>query len=297
MAHTEPVVYRYARFEVRSPAELARVAIGAPLFLKAAAPVLRAAARSGEVRGTALRWWSATLIRYLGITVRLDGIDPAALDAGPYIVAPLHEGFADALVLQRLGLDLTFLARDELFDWPELGPYLRASRQILIPTDLNRRALMRAVGDAQAAIGRGESVVVFPQGSILGVETAFTRGAFSLAERFSVPLLPVVIGGTHRVWEHPFSDRLRFGCEVAMTVLTPVPPTEAMARRREVEREMKRIALSPGRPSPRRYVPARDGYWDGYHFEIDPDFGEVAADVRAHRLELGNNTRGGSNTP
>jgi 1-acyl-sn-glycerol-3-phosphate acyltransferase len=34
---------------------------------------------------------------------------------------------------------------------------------------------------------------------------------------------------------------------------------------------------------PRRFVPARDGYWDGYAYEIDPDFSALAAEVAARR--------------
>ena len=280
---TEPRPLRLSRFEVASRRELARTALGVGVFLKAAAPILGALAGSGRTRGPAVRVWSALLSRYLGMTVTLDGVGLASLPSGPYIVAPLHEGLVDAVVLHRLGLDLTFMARDELFEWPELGPYLRASRQIVVPTDLDRAGLMAAVRQVRGSVDRGESVVVFPQGSILGIEIAFTRGAFALAERLSVPLLPVVITGSHLVWEHPYTDRLRFGCDVAMTVLPPVAPDEAMSRMREIEREMKRTALDSARPPARRYVPERDGFWDGYRFEVDPAFPDVAAQIRAHR--------------
>ncbi len=46
---------------------------------------------------------------------------------------------------------------------------------------------------------------------------------------------------------------------------------------------MKALAFSPDVPPPRRYVPERDGYWDGFAFEIDPDFPVVADAVNAHR--------------
>ena len=34
---------------------------------------------------------------------------------------------------------------------------------------------------------------------------------------------------------------------------------------------------------PRRFVPSRDGYWDGYAYTIDAVFPELAADVARHR--------------
>ena len=45
---------------------------------------------------------------------------------------------------------------------------------------------------------------------------------------------------------------------------------------------MKELAVA-GEPGPRRYRPEVDGFWDGYAFEIDPAFEEVAQQVAAHR--------------
>jgi hypothetical protein len=48
---------------------------------------------------------------------------------------------------------------------------------------------------------------------------------------------------------------------------------------------MKRRAIENTWAPPRRYVPTRDGYWDGYRFDIDPDFVDLAAQVARHRQE------------
>ena len=34
---------------------------------------------------------------------------------------------------------------------------------------------------------------------------------------------------------------------------------------------------------PRRFVPEVDGYWEGYAYEIDPMFPELARKVQRHR--------------
>ena len=272
--------YRFGRFEVERRSELAKTAVGALVLVRAASVVLSAVGKNPRWRGPSTRAWASMVRRFLSMEVRVEGRVPAG---GPYIVAPLHEGFADALVLLSLGLDLRFLARDELYDWPELGHYLRATNQIRVPTKLNRAALRALHAEVGVALASGESVVVFPQGSLLGLEVAFADGAFRLAERYGVPVLPVVLTGSHRVWEHPFSDRLRYGCQVAATILPPVPAQVARGASRRIERQMKQRAQEPGRPPARRYDPERDGYWDGYAFEIDPAFPDVANKVMAHR--------------
>lgn len=69
-----------------------------------------------------------------------------------------------------------------------------------------------------------------------------------------------------------------------LQVLPPVPPEQAQDEHLEIERSKKRLALS-AEPSPRRYVPERDGWWDGYSLEIDPDFPELAARVASTELQ------------
>ena len=130
---------------------------------------------------------------------------------------------------------------------------------------------------------RDEALVVFPQGSILGIEVAFWPGAFRLAERLDAWILPVVVTGSHRVWEYPYSPLVRFGRQVSVRVLPGVPSHEARVSARAVESEMKRVALNDMAAPARRFRPEIDGYWDDYSYGIDPAFPELAAQVAAHR--------------
>jgi 1-acyl-sn-glycerol-3-phosphate acyltransferase len=185
------------------------------------------------------------------------------------------------VVLQRLPLSMTWVVRDEFFDWRFVGPFLRASGQVEVcPEDgvAAYRTLLRATKDT---VQRGESIVVFPQGSILGVEAAFQHGAFAAARAAGAPVLPVVITGTHRVWEHPYTPRVRFDEHVTVEILDPIEPGDLEVA--DLQRRMTAAALAHDRSSPRRYDPDRDGWWDGYRFDIDPEFPELAARVAAYR--------------
>ena len=50
-----------------------------------------------------------------------------------------------------------------------------------------------------------------------------------------------------------------------------------------VGRLLRAAATAPGMMPPRRFDPERDGYWDGYDYEIDPSFPELRKKVRLHR--------------
>lgn len=227
------------------------------------------------------RQWARRAAAAIRLTVEIVGFD--LIDRNErYVVAPLHEGLADIIALERLPLDLVYAARDELHDWRFLGSYLRASRQPIVPTHGTRSAHRALLRSTERVLAGTESVVVFPQGSILGIEVAFQSGAFRLAARTGRPLLPIVLTGSHEVWKHPYSPALHFDRTIRLEVLPPVAGREAMDSMRHVERTMKRRALA-AQPGPRRFDPDRDGWWDGYPYEIDEDFPELREMVREHR--------------
>ncbi len=278
--------FRIGRFEthglkdtLRSALLAAHVALGAGVLAPGRAALPRSAG------SPVAKWWARTAIDLAGIRLRAHGVDLPDPEA-QYLVTPLHEGFADAVVLSQLPLDLRFVARDELFDWLLLGRALRLTGQILVRPEQRIVGTRRLLAEVEKSFDRGESVVMFPQGSILGIEAAFRKGPFRIADLLGVPVLPVVITGTHRVWEHPYSDRLRFGQPVEMTVMEPLPAGVAGVKARRLEKEMKQIALERHTIPPRRFDPDRDGFWDGYDYEIDPSFPDLLKRVASHRSAI-----------
>lgn len=265
-----------------------RSLVGFGLWVLAAPLPARLLARIGAHQWSMRyqRWWAKRLARTVGMRLDISGLEHVGEEA--YVVTPLHEGLADAVALLHLPLPLRFVLRDEFIDWRPLGGYLRGTGQIAIRPEDGTQAYRATLRGARAALDQGASVVICPQGTILGVETDFQPGAFAIARALGRPILPVALTGTHRVWEFPFSPRLRRGERASMRVLPPIPPDEVRARslddvRLEAQRRIKAAALDGTMAPARHYLPARDGTWDGYAFEIDPTFPELAADVAAHR--------------
>lgn len=228
---------------------------------------------------------SLALLRHLRVRLEVSG--PTHL-RGPFVVVALHESLLDVPALLTLPLGLRFAARDEIFGWPLVGPAITRLGHLGIRPESGAAAYRTLLARGQAVLDGGESLALFPQGSVLGIETDFQPGAFALARHLRAPLLPVVLTGGHRVWEHPFGPTLRYGVPVGLRVLPPVPAAEVVTTAPEtlrvrLQREMKAVALSGTLPPPRRYVPERDGFWDGYRFDIDPAFPRLRAQVQARR--------------
>lgn len=289
-----PLRYTSARQLIGVPTlrQQLRTIVGGGLLFSAPPLLMRLLARCGQRQAlhTVEHWWSRRLFALLGIRFDLAGleqIDPRER----YVVTPLHEGFADVPALMHLPLPLRFAARDELFGWRVIGPYLRDTGQICVMPERGAWSYRQLLLQARGVFAQGESLVIFPQGTILGIETDFLRGAFALAQSLACPLLPVAITGSHRVWEHPYTPRLRYGQRISLRVLPPVSAAEVCAEnvdalRIAVRRRLKAAALSGTMAAPRRFVPARDGYWDDFAYQIDSDFAELAAEIAQHRHEV-----------
>jgi 1-acyl-sn-glycerol-3-phosphate acyltransferase len=113
---------------------------------------------------------------------------------GACVVAANHESLLDppllALVTRR---PLHFLAKVELWRYPPGAWLMDALGGIPIRRD--RRDLF-SVGRAEELLRAGESVAIFPQGTVAG--GSWTRGAARLALTTGVPLVPVRIVGSAR---------------------------------------------------------------------------------------------------
>jgi 1-acyl-sn-glycerol-3-phosphate acyltransferase len=259
------------------------------LWRAAASMASGSTADSVQSRHLLQQFWSARILRHLGVDLQIER--ETELPQKPHIVVALHEGMIDPLCLLQLGQPMRFVARREIFNLPGIGSAIAAMDHIAIDPEHGARAYRQLRCEAKATLARGEHLVVFAQGTILGIEAAFRRGAFELAAALGCDVLPIVIAGSHRVWEHPFSPTLRYAQPVWMRVMAPVAaPSRAPAAienlRLALQATMKTLALGQQHAPARRYVPARDGYWDGFAFDIDPRFARLHAEVAAHREEI-----------
>ncbi len=115
--------HRFARFELDSWPDLAKTVLGATSLIGVGEPILSGLAKTipRAALQRAVRAWATATIRFLDLTIEVTGIDQID-PSKAYVVAPLHEGFADVLALSRLPLDLRYVARDELSNWRWLVP-------------------------------------------------------------------------------------------------------------------------------------------------------------------------------
>src|ERR1035437_4007994 len=162
----------------------------------------RGSARADSaVTDRVVRWWAAVWLRAAGARVVVHGLEhfePAAT----YVVVSNHQSNLDPMAhLQALPLSLRVLAMRELFQILLLGPAMRTAGMIEVDRD---SADFRQIDDAAArSLTAGHSLLVYPEGTASpdGMIGEVKDGAFIIAVTNQVPILPVAIHGTCRIWQ------------------------------------------------------------------------------------------------
>ncbi len=141
-----------------------------------------------------------------GLRITVEGEQNVPRIGGAVLVIN-HIGYFDftyaglaAIPAKRL---VRFMAKQEVFDHKVSGPLMRGMHHI--PVD--RAAGSASFREALAALKSGEIVGVFPEATISrSFELKeFKAGAVRMAAAARVPLLPMVLWGSQRVWtkDHP----------------------------------------------------------------------------------------------
>jgi 1-acyl-sn-glycerol-3-phosphate acyltransferase len=170
-----------------------------------------------------------------GVKVRASGLEHArTLEASRgYILMANHASNLDPLALMKvLGhTHLAFVAKAETLRRPVVGRLLRAVGWFGVDRDspVSFKRFQEEV-TARKKAGWVPNLVVFPEGtrSVDGTLQPFRMGAFLLAARCRLPMLPVIIRGTS-----PLHRRNAFACYpgvVRVDVLPPIEPPKLTAK-------------------------------------------------------------------
>ncbi|CAN8067501.1 unnamed protein product [Agarophyton chilense] len=124
---------------------------------------------------------------------------------------------------------LSFLQRPYLLLVPErakraplVGWMLRLAGMIFVSSD--RRGQMAALIACTEALKNGKSVALFPEAvpRLDGVIASFPSAIFSAARKSGVPIVPVTIDGSYRVFEADRATVRRPSKPISVTVHKPV---------------------------------------------------------------------------
>jgi 1-acyl-sn-glycerol-3-phosphate acyltransferase len=163
--------------------------------------------------------------RAVGLKLTVEGGEHVPLTGGCVLVST-HVSYLD-FIFAGLGAQpskrlVRFMAKKAVFDHKISGPLMRGMHHI--PVD--RKAGAGAYDEALAALRAGEVVGVFPEATIsrsFEVKQLKT-GAARMALEAGVPIVPVAIWGSQRMWTKGKKRRLlRRRTPITIAVGPPVP--------------------------------------------------------------------------
>ena len=146
-------------------------------------------------------------LRLLGVDTRWTGIEHVP-SSGPVILAATHVGYPDFLVLEQAAVTreryLRFMCRHDVWG----VPVVRAAMDRMRHVPVDRAAPAGAYVTARRLLREGEAVGAFPEA---GISHSFTvrplmRGVAGLARETGVPVVPVAVWGTQRIWSVGLPD-------------------------------------------------------------------------------------------
>lgn len=174
--------------------------------------------------GSAIAGFLARLLFH----ARLEGVEHVPRD-GAFIVVSNHCSNLDPPILgwatgHQVGRVVHFMAKSEMRQWPIIGWLATQSGVYFVRRGEGDRAAQRFSLEALAG---GRPIALFVEGtrSRDGRLKAAKPGAALLAMRSGVPLVPVGMAGTHRIfpgqsrWPHPTRIVIRIGAPFTLPLV------------------------------------------------------------------------------
>jgi 1-acyl-sn-glycerol-3-phosphate acyltransferase len=154
----------------------------------------------GNIQHWFARSWSWLILKTIFSPVTVVGREN--LHPGPAVIAANHQSAIDIPVLYvNLPTQFRIVAKAELFKYPFMGWHLTRSGQIAVDEKNVRANLKSLQRGVETMKHHNMPLVVFPEGgrSSDGEIKPFMSGAFYMAIKAGVPVVPVAIVGTFEV--------------------------------------------------------------------------------------------------
>jgi len=169
-------------------------------------------------------WWGGHYLTWAPLTgVTVEGRE--RLGEGQYVFVSNHQSMVDILAVCATKLDFLWVSKIENFHTPFLGWSMTLNGYIPLKRGY-LPSILRMVRTCHRKIAEGHSLFVFPEGtrSPDGEMKKFFRGAFLIAARNKVPVVPLVLEGTNHVLpKHSFRINPQ---QVLVRILDPVDPAD-----------------------------------------------------------------------
>jgi len=122
--------------------------------------LLRFPSLSVAGRRARIRWWSAKMLRMLGMRLEVRG----EFRPGAKLIVANHISWLDIMAVHAVCPEARFVSKSDVQHWPLVGRLVASADTLYIERERPRDAL-RVVHQMAAALEAGDTVAVFPEGT------------------------------------------------------------------------------------------------------------------------------------
>ncbi|KAI3747893.1 hypothetical protein L6452_10618 [Arctium lappa] len=143
-------------------------------------------------------WASMTIAPFFRL--KIQGSENLPPKDSPAVYVSNHQSFLDIYTLLTLGRNFKFVSKTAIFLFPVIGWAMFMMGTIPLKR-MDRKSQLQTLKRCMELVKNGGSVFFFPEGtrSRDGSLGAFKKGAFSIAAKTGVPVVPITLMGTGKI--------------------------------------------------------------------------------------------------
>ncbi|MGN0569230.1 MAG: lysophospholipid acyltransferase family protein [Candidatus Fimenecus sp.] len=195
--------------------------------------------------------WADYTVKIGKSRVTVNGLEKIPTDR-PVLFVSNHESYADIpmLIYALRDFNFGFMLKSTIADIPLIKNYLEYMFCVTVDqTDIRRAA--SAINEAADFIKSGKSMLIFPEGrrSFSNTPDEFKNGAFKVAQKTGVTVVPIYIHNIHLTYEG--NGRRIAPADISVNVLDPIE-TDKMSRAevKELNKKVFNLILEYSRNFP-----------------------------------------------
>lgn len=173
--------------------------------------LLRFPSLSVAGRRARIAWWSAGMLRLLGLRLQVSG----TLRPGAKLIVANHVSWLDIMAIHAACPEARFVSKADVQHWPLVNRLVACADTLYLQRE-SRRDALRVVHQMAEALKAGDTVAVFPEGTTgPGPELLpFHANLLQAAIATATPVQPVVLRFDDR--HGPFSAAAQFVGETTL---------------------------------------------------------------------------------
>ena len=145
--------------------------------------------------------WARAVIKKVGIKVYVKGAENIPSESCLFVAN--HQGNFDFFAMMGyINKPIGFVAKKEIGQFPYVPLWMKAMHCVFIDRH-NPRESVKAINEAAENLKNGYSMVIFPEGTRSKNHKMgeFKKGSLKLAIKSGVPIVPVTLDGSYKVYE------------------------------------------------------------------------------------------------